>query len=59
MNNKKRGRPIGGELFYITPIILGGNPHDNKNKIWLTRKQHIEAVRYWNGIISNLQKKYK
>lgn len=48
-------RPLGMELFEITPVILGGDPVDSKNKVWLTRQQHIEAVRYWNRVVSDLR----
>jgi len=50
-----RRRPaMGMELFEITPIILGGDPVDPKNKTWLTREQHFQAVRYWNRVIRDL-----
>jgi hypothetical protein len=42
---------LGGRL----PVILGGDPVDPKNKTWLTRQQHIEAVRYWNRVIRHLR----
>lgn len=48
-------RPLGMELFDVMPIILGGNPTDPSNKVWLTRQQHIEAVRYWNKIVHDLK----
>ena len=48
-------RPTGMELFYVTPIMVGGSLSDPKNKTWLTRAQHIEAVRYWNRIIVEMQ----
>lgn len=44
------------ELGEITPIILGGDPEDPKNKIWLTRTEHIQMVRYWNKLIRELKK---
>jgi hypothetical protein len=47
----------GMEIFEVRPVILGGSPTDPRNKTALTRKQHIEAVRYWNRIISNMRKK--
>ena len=47
----------GREVFEITPIILGGSPTDPNNKIALDRKQHIEAVRYWNRVIFDLRRK--
>ncbi|QDQ28067.1 hypothetical protein FNU76_17900 [Chitinimonas arctica] len=46
----------GMEIFEITPIILGGDPADSSNKVLLTRRQHIEAVRYWNEIIEGIKK---
>ena len=48
-------RPRNMELFDITPVILGGDSSDPKNKAWLTRQQHIEAVRYWNRVIRELR----
>jgi hypothetical protein len=45
------------EIFEVQPIILGGDPTDPANKTCLTREQHIEAVRYWNGVIRNLRNK--
>jgi hypothetical protein len=49
-------RPKGMELFEITPIIVGGDPVSSENKIWLTRQEHFEAVRYWNRAIGILRK---
>lgn len=46
----------GKEIFEIKPVMLGGSPTDPANKTALTRQQHIEAVRYWNKIISDLRK---
>jgi hypothetical protein len=43
----------GKEIFDIKPIILGGSPMDPDNKIVLERKQHIQAVRYWNSFIQS------
>jgi hypothetical protein len=47
--------PRGMELFEIQPIILGGSPTDPANKTWLTRSQHIEAVRWWNATLKRLR----
>jgi len=47
----------GMEIFEVQPILLGGSPTDPKNKVFLTRQQHIEAVRYWNGVIAELRAK--
>lgn len=49
-------RPPGLEIFEIKPVILGGDPVDAGNKMLLTREQHIEAVRYWNGFICDLRR---
>ena len=57
LSKKKRSR--GMELFFITPIILGGSPTDSDNKIFLDRVQHIQAVRYWNKIINDLRAQQK
>jgi hypothetical protein len=53
----KLSRQLGMELFEITPVILGGDPVDPKNKVWLTREQHFEAVRYWNRVIRELRER--
>jgi hypothetical protein len=50
----KKGRPPASELFDVHPVVLGGEPSDPKNKVWLSRSKHIEAVRYWNGVIGGL-----
>jgi hypothetical protein len=49
------GELSGREIFEIKPVILGGNPKDPANKIVLTRAQHIDAVRYWNGVIRQVR----
>ena len=51
-----KSRPIGMEIFDIKPVLVGGDPHDPKNKAWLTRRQHIDAVRYWNRMIAEMRK---
>jgi len=55
-DNTRYSRPKGMELFEIKPIILGGDPVSPENKVWVTRQQHFEAVRYWNRIIRELRK---
>ena len=50
---------VGKEIFEIKPIIFGGSPTDPANKTVLTRDQHIQAVRYWNRVISDIRKKQK
>jgi hypothetical protein len=45
----------GKEIFEIKPLILGGSPTDLENKAMLTRDQHMEVVRYWNKVVSDLR----
>jgi hypothetical protein len=55
-SDKRQKRPKGLEMFFVTPLILGGSP--NADSItYLDRKQHIEATRYWNRIIYDLRRK--
>jgi hypothetical protein len=56
MRRKEDANLAGKEIYEIKPIILGGSPTDPANKIALTREQHIEAVCYWNKIISDLRR---
>lgn len=53
--SESQKRPLGMELIEVTPVILGGDPVDPKNKTWVTRQQHFEAVRYWNRVIRQLR----
>lgn len=53
---KNKALCVNKEIFEVHPIILGGSPTDENNKIILTREQHIEAVNYWNKIIKDLKK---
>jgi ABC-type glycerol-3-phosphate transport system substrate-binding protein len=54
-NQPKHQRSRGEELHFIRPIILGGNPEDEDNVTFLSRPQHIQAVRYWNKILNDLK----
>lgn len=49
-------RRKGMELFEITPVIVGGDPISLENKIWVTRQEHFELVRFWNRTIGDLRK---
>lgn len=55
MSNTSNTYRRGMELVEITPIMVGGDPVDPKNKTWVTRQQHFVMVRYWNRIIAGLQ----
>jgi hypothetical protein len=56
-DSRRRNRQnlAGKEIFEVQPVVLGGSPTDPGNKVLLTRRQHIEAVRYWNRIIRELR----
>lgn len=45
------------ELVELKPILFGGAPDDPSNKIWLTRRQHFEYVRFWNATLRDLRLK--
>jgi hypothetical protein len=53
--SRKNQRRRGMEMFFIKPIILGGSLNAADNITFLNRQQHIQAVRYWNKIISDLR----
>lgn len=46
----------GKEIVEIQPVIFGGHPTDPANKAYLTRSEHIEAVRYWNRMVRELRR---
>jgi hypothetical protein len=44
-------RSKGMELLEVKPIAVGGDPVSLEDKVWLTRQEHFEAVRFWNRTI--------
>jgi hypothetical protein len=52
---KKSDSLVGLEIFEIKPVILGGDPTHSGNKKFLSREEHVQAVRYWNRIIHSLR----
>lgn len=56
LGRKGDTRSRGKEIFEIKPVLLGGSPTDLENKVILTRDQHMELVRYWNEVVSDLRK---
>ena len=60
MNGSEQKRSLnpdlrGKQIFHITPVMLGGSPTDPANKVFLTREEHIQAVRFWNKAIVQLR----
>jgi hypothetical protein len=53
---RRTSEAAGKEIFEITPVILGGSPTDLANKVVLSREQHIQLVRYWNGVMRELRR---
>lgn len=55
MIDRSRSSLRGKEIFFVTPIKLGGSPTDLGDRIVLDREAHIQAVRYWNAVIRKLK----
>ena len=34
--------------WYITPIVLGGDPGLGENVTWVTVEEHVQLVNWWN-----------
>jgi len=47
---------VGKEVIEIQPVILGGSPTDHANKTIVNREDHIQSVRYWNKVITELRR---
>ena len=43
-------RLTGKIKWYVTPIVFGGDPRLKENIVWVTRDEHIKAVRWWNAV---------
>ena len=43
------------EIFEIKPVLLGGSPTESRNKIVLSRADHIKAVCFWNKVVAELR----
>ena len=43
--------------WYITPVIFGGSPTDEKNIAWISYSQHAQFVRWWNEKYQELKLK--
>ncbi|MDX8440061.1 SMI1/KNR4 family protein [Mesorhizobium australafricanum] len=40
----------GMQLAEVNPVLFGGDTVDPANRVWLTRSQHFEYVRFWNNV---------
>jgi hypothetical protein len=41
-------RFAGKIKWYVKPIRFGGDPTAKDNMKWLSRDDHVQAVRWWN-----------
>lgn len=42
--------------WYVKPIVFGGDPEARENIIWISHKDHIAAVKYWNKMYLDVTK---
>lgn len=47
----------GKVKWYITPLIFGGSPTDQKNMTWISYSEHAQFVRWWNSKYQELKAK--
>ncbi|WP_179108244.1 hypothetical protein [Rodentibacter trehalosifermentans] len=43
------------EIWYIKPILFGGDPNEPSNVILVNRREHIELVKYWNKVLRKIK----
>ncbi len=43
-------RFTGKIKWYQRPLVFGGDPSSDQNKIWISHEQHAQLVRYWNDM---------
>lgn len=41
-------RFTGKTKWYVKPVRFGGDPAAKENMVWLSRDEHVQAVKYWN-----------
>ena len=41
--------------WYVKPLIFGGDPSSQENTIWITHKDHIDLVKYWNNMYHEIK----
>jgi hypothetical protein len=46
------------EIVEVVPVILGGDPVAPENKMLLSRREHVDYVRYWNAAILQIKKQH-
>jgi hypothetical protein len=43
-------RFTGKIKWYVNPIVFGGDPEADENITWITHRQHVDLVRWWNNM---------
>ena len=51
------GRFQGKVKWYVKPIIFGGNPNPEENMTWISHRDHVQAVKYWNEMYTHVAAK--
>lgn len=36
--------------WYLKPLVFGGDPSSEQNRIWIDLDQHAQLIRYWNDV---------
>lgn len=42
-------------MWYVQPLVFGGDPRSEQNMSWINLAQHTEAVKWWNAKYQELQ----
>ena len=40
--------------WYVKPIVFGGDPDLGPNLVWISHEDHVQCVKYWNQIYSQI-----
>jgi hypothetical protein len=35
--------------WHVTPLVFGGDPEADENRIWISLAEHADLVRWWNA----------
>ena len=54
---KPDGRFQGKVKWYLKPVVFGGDPNPGKNLVWISHEDHVQGVKYWNQMYSDVTHK--
>jgi hypothetical protein len=43
--------------WFIKPLVFGGDPSAESNTKWITLDEHVEAVKWWNELYRDVQRR--